>query len=421
MLKSIELLPGIKLHCFQSNRFKQGALSIQFVRLMKKEEAAYNALLPAVLLRGTEKNQDLRAITWRLDDLYGASVSALVRRVGDYQTTGLYCAFMEDRFAFANDRILQPMMAFAEELLFQPLLEKGVFCEAFVESEKKNLISTIESEINDKRAYASSRLMKLMCRGDSFALPRLGEKEQVEQIDPRALYAHYLRVLRESPVELFYVGSAEPDVLAALLRKMFENRVRSDTPNPAQTAFSGGEGGHETEIMDVAQAKLCMGFVTPITHRSPQFPAMQVMNTLYGAGMTSKLFMNLREKQSLCYSIGSGYYGAKGIMTVSAGIDTRSEEITRQGILEQLKACCDGDITDAELEGAKEAILSGLRTVHDSPGAIEGYYATGILSGLAWSPEEYAEKVAAVTAEDVVEAARTLTLHSSFCLRGEDQ
>ena len=116
MLETMELLPGVKLHYAHADRFKQGALSIQFVRPMKKEEAASNALLPAVLLRGTKAYPDLRAITWRLDDLYGASVSALVRRVGDYQTTGLYCAFMEDRFALEGDRILEPMLSFAEQL-----------------------------------------------------------------------------------------------------------------------------------------------------------------------------------------------------------------------------------------------------------------------------------------------------------------
>lgn len=421
MLETMELLPGIRLNCFRSDRFKQGALSIQFVRGMTKEEAAHNALLPAVLLRGTEKNPDLRAITWRLDDLYGASVSALVRRIGDLQTTGLFCAFMEDRFALAGDCILQPMLEFVEELLFAPLLENGVFCEAFVESEKKNLISTIESEINDKRVYANARLRKLMCSGDCFALSRLGEKEDVAAITAGSLYEHYKRVLDSSAVELFYVGSAEPEAVAALLRQMFEKRKRVSARVPEQTAFGGGAGGHETETMDVTQAKLCMGFVTPVTNRSSQFAAMQVMNALYGAGMTSKLFMNLREKQSLCYSISSGYYGAKGIMMVSAGIDTQKEEIARQGILEQLKACCDGDITPAELDGAKEAIVSSLQTIHDSPGAIEGYYASGILSGLAWSPKAYADAVAAVTAEDVAEVAKTLRYHSSFCLRGEEK
>ena len=177
MIETTELLPGIRFHCCQNTRFKQGALSIQFIRPMKQEEAAANALLPAVLLRGTKEHPDLRAITLHLDDLYGASVSALVRRVGDYQTTGFYCGFMEDKFALAGDEILRPMVEFVGQLLLQPVLENGVFAADFVESEKKNLISTIESEKNDKRVYASAKLLKLMCKGDSFGLPRLGEKE----------------------------------------------------------------------------------------------------------------------------------------------------------------------------------------------------------------------------------------------------
>ena len=148
---------------------------------------------------------------------------------------------------------------------------------------------------------------------------------------------------------------------------------------------------------------------------------MQVLNTLYGAGMTSKLFMNLREKQSLCYSIGSSYYSTKGIVTVSAGIDESTEEIARAGILEQLRACCEGEITEEEMVGAKEAIVSGLRGVHDSPGAIEGYYESAFLSGSALMPEEYIAQVMTVTAEEVAAAAKTLRYHSSFCLKGGAQ
>lgn len=419
MLVSMELLPGVALHCCRDDRFKHGALSIQFVCPMTAQDAAYNALLPAVLLRGTQQYPDLRAITWRLDDLYGAAVSALVRRVGDYQTTGLYCSFIEDRFALAGDQVLRPMVEFASQLLFDPKMEDGGFRADFVQSEKKNLIATIESEINDKRVYASAQLMKLMCREDSFGLPRLGSVEQVEAIEPKSLYRHYLRILRQSPVELFYVGGAQPEQVANLLRAQFEKLERDVHPLPAQTAFHGVQGVHQREQMDVTQTKLCMGFVTPVTNQSDEFAAMQVMNTVYGAGMTSKLFMNLREKQSLCYSISSGYYGSKGIMTVGAGIDTCNEEIARAEILKQLQLCCEGDVTAAELEGAKEAILSSLQTIHDSPGAIEGYYATGALSGLSLTPQEYAQKVKAVTVADVAAAAQKLQYHSSFCLKGE--
>lgn len=418
MIETVELQNGIQLYTCRDARFKQGALSIQFVRSMKKEEASYNALLPAVLLRGTETYPDLRSITLHLDDLYGASVSTLVRRVGDYQTTGLYCTFMEDRFALDGDEILRPMVEFAFQLLLNPVTENGVFSENFVESEKKNLIAAIEAEKNDKRVYASAQLLKNMCRGDSFGLPRLGEKEDVQKITARSLYRHYRAVLEESQVQLFYVGSIPGKTVEQLLKKQFAGLFRRPVVLEPQTAFSGGEESHVTQTMDVAQAKLCMGFVTPITGSSADFAAMQVMNTVFGGGMTSKLFMNVREKLSLCYSVGSAYYGTKGLITVSAGIDEDKEQTARDEILAQLLACKKGDITPGELAAAREAVLSTLHTVHDSPGAIERYYSTAALSGTTMDLKQYAKAVEAVTAGDVARVAGTLSCHSSFLLKG---
>ncbi len=421
MIQTIPLFPEITLRCCRDPRFKQGCLSLQLIRPMQAEENAMNALLPAVLLRGTQAHPDIRTITQRLDELYGASVSPVVRRVGDYQTTGLYCGFMDDRFALPGDRVLEPMMAFLEELLLESPLEKGGFLPAFVESEKKNLISAIESELNDKRAYAMKCLLRAMCREDSFGLSRLGEPRQVADIDPVELYQHYRKILRESPIELFYVGSAQPEQVAQLLRPLLARLERAPIPRLPQTGFHSCPGQTLSEAMEVSQGKLCMGFTTPITNRDPEFPAMQVLNTLFGAGMTSKLFMVIREQMSLCYSIGSGYYGSKGIVTVSAGIDFDKEGLTAQEVLHQLEKCRQGQITQEELTAARQALLSGLRATHDSPSAIEGYYATAALSGMGMTPQQYMQAVEAVTMEDVVAAARSLQLHTTFFLKGADQ
>ena len=421
MIETISLLPGVTLRTCRDSRFKQGCLSFQLVRQMKAEEAALNALLPSVLLRGTRSCPDLRSITEHLDELYGASVSALVRRVGDYQTTGLYCGFMDDRFALPGDQVLRPMLAFLEELLLDSPLEKGVFLNAFVESEKKNLIATIESELNNKGAYAMGKLLRAMCREDSFGIPRLGTVETVAKIQPQELYDHYLRIRRESPIEIFYVGSGELEQVAQLIMPLLTRLERQPKALPAQTAFTPGKGQDTVETMDVAQGKMVMGFTVPITNRCEEFAAMQVLNVLYGSGMTSKLFQNVREKMSLCYSIGSGYYGTKGIVTVSAGIDFDKEELTRQEVLRQLKACQEGDISDDELMAARQAILSSLRATHDSPGAIEGYYATAALSGMKMTPAQYMEAIEAVTKEQVVAAANSLTLHTTYFLKGGSQ
>ncbi len=421
MIETISLLPGVTLRCCRDTRFKQGCLSFQLVRQMDPAEAAMNAVLPAVLLRGTNRHGDLRAITEHLDELYGASVSPLVRRVGDYQNTGLYCGFMDDRFALPGDRVLESVIDFLAEVLLDSPLEEGGFLSAFVESEKRNLIATIESELNDKRAYSMGRLLKIMCASDTFGLPRLGEIDQVAAVEPRGLYDHYRKILRESTVEVFYVGSAEPAQVAQLLMPLLSRLDRDWKPLLPQTGFCPCEKQDVTEEMEVTQGKLCMGFTTSVTNRDKAFPAMQILNTILGAGMTSKLFLNVREKLSLCYSIGSGYYGTKGIITVAAGIDFDKESLVRSQVLQQLDACRQGDISENELKAAKEAILSSLRATHDSPGAIEGYYATAALSGLCLSHGDYMAAVEAVTWEDVVACARLVQLHTTYFLKGVSQ
>ena len=418
MVKTLQVLPGVTLRCYPDSRFKQEGISLQFVRPMCREEAALNALLPAVLLRGCETAPDLRAITLRLDDLYGAAVGAQLRRIGDYQTTGLSCSFMREAYALPGEQVFAPMLQFLQELLFCPKLENGVFSPEYVESEKRNLLSAIAAQRNDKRTYANAQMVKLMCKGDSFGIPRLGEKEDVAAITPESLYAHYQKVLRESPVNIFYVGDMEPEKLRDLLRPIFEKYPRNPVELPAQSAFCDLGGCRKTEEMDVTQGKLSMGLTTPITLRDQGFVAMQLFNTVFGSGMISKLFMNLREKMSLCYDISSSYHGSKGIITVAAGIDCNMAEKAEQEIMRQLTACQEGDISDAELSAAKESLLSSLRSTHDSPGAIEGYYATAALSGLPLSPEDYIRAVENARLEDVAHAAKTVKLHTVYFLRG---
>lgn len=421
MEKTIQILPGITLRCFPVNHFKQGCVSIQFLRQMRREEAAMNALLPAVLLRGCRRYPDLRAITARLDELYGAAVGATVRRVGDYQTTGLSCGFMEDRFALEGDKVLEPMIDFLRQLLLEPVLEDGVFRADFVQSEKRNLIAAMESERNDKRVYANAQLIRRMCKADSFGIPRLGEPEQVAVITSQGLYAHYRRVLKESPVQIIYVGSGAPEEIARLFRELFHGVDRSYVNLPAQTSFADREGGDYREQMEVSQGKLCVGFVTPITIRDPQYPAMLMANHIFGGGMISKLFMQVREKLSLCYDIGSGYHGSKGILTVSAGIDFDKEPLVRRQVLELLEELCRGVISRQEMEAARQSLLSSLRATYDSPGAIEGYHASAALSGFPMTVEQYRRALEEVTEGQVAQAAKSLTLHSVYFLEGVAQ
>jgi predicted Zn-dependent peptidase len=418
MIHTFELFPGVTLRCYPDHRFKHSCLSLQLVRPMCREEAAFNALLPAVLLRGCKCCPDLRDITLRLDDLYGASVGTLVRRVGDYQTTGFFASFVEDRYAMEGDAVLAPMVAFLGELLLDPVLEEGVFLRDFVEGEKKNLISTIESQLNDKRAYAMEQMMRRMCKEDTFGLSRLGEKEDVAAITPETLFDHYQKILGTSRIDVFYVGSAPAQQVADLVKALLGDISRNYVNLPEQTGFHTCPGGSYEEQMEVSQGKLCMGFTSPVTIRDEGFVAMQLLNMIFGGGMTSKLFMHIREKLSLCYAIGSGYHGAKGIFSVSAGIDSGKKDQVQEEILKQLEACRRGEISQEELNAAKQALRASLLSTPDAPASLEGYYASAALSGLLLTPEAYITAVEQVTVEQVAEAARLLELHTVYFLKG---
>lgn len=420
MIQRTTIYPGVYLTCIQDRRFKQNCVSIQYLREMKQGESAMNALIPSVLLRGCRSAPDLRQITLRLDELYGASVSPISRRAGDYQASGFYVSLMDDRFALEGESVLEKTLDFVKELLFDYPTEEGGFRKDFVEGEKINQIAAIESELNDKRVYAAQKLLETLCGSDPYGVPKMGTREEVEAITPQGLLRHYETVRRESPVEVYYVGSADPERVAELVKKMFAQEIREPRELPGQTDLHPGEKQDRRETLEVAQGKLCMGFTTPITNRDDRFAAMQVANGIFGGDVTSKLFQNVREKQSLCYSIGSGYYAAKGILLVSAGIDFDKEKHVRREILSQLEACRQGDITDEALAASKQSLLTALRSVQDSPSALENYDSAISMAQTGRSWEAHMDLLTKVTKEDVVACARTLELHSTYFLEGGD-
>ena len=420
MIQTITLKPGVVLRHYPDKRVKTAIFSVQLLRPMCREEAALNALLSSVLLRGSKNYPDMRAITMRQDELYGASLPPLLRRVGDLQTVGLCCGFLEDRFALPGDRVMEPALELVREVLLEPRLVDGCFDPEYVESEKRNQIADIESELNDKRSYAASQMFRSLCAGDSFAVPIRGTVEDVRAITPRSLYEHYRKILRTSPVEICYVGSADAMEVARCLMPLAEGLAAEPMVLPEQKPLTvTAEAREFSETMDVNQGKLSMGFVTPVDYWHPDYIAMQVCNAVYGAGMTSKLFVNVREKLSLCYYAGSGYYGSKGILTVSSGIDECNYEKAKAEILHQLRLTAEGQITEAELAAAKSAIISGLRSVPDSPRALEGFYGTLFLCGHPDDLDARIAAVEAVTIADVARCAGTVKLHTVFFLKGE--
>ncbi len=420
MTTNILLAPGVTLRALQTHKFKTGCFSINFLRQHNKENASLDALLPSVLLRGTERYPDIQSISNRLDALYGSTFGTMVRRKGETKLLGFYGDFLEDCFV-PESGIFSGMLEFLEQVLYHPYLENGIFCTEYVEGERRNLINTLEASLNDKRAYAYDRLMKEMCKDEDYGVPRLGTIEDVEAITPRVLYAHYQKTLETCPIEIFYSGRLSPQEAAEAFRPLFTHRTeqvweRSSTklvPPPT-------EPGIVTESLPVTQGNLVIGMRSGITSVDPDYMALVLLATVYGGGTCGKLYRNVREKLSLCYYASASYDRYKGIFLISSGIASENYEIAKDAILAELDACKNGNITPWELDSARTQILSAFRSAMDTPNRLDDFF---IGQGILPCPDipEQMRLIQKLTVEDLARVARRLCLDTIYFLKGETE
>ena len=413
-----EILPGVMLTAVQSDKFKTGCFSVNLLRPLCQKEASKNALVFSVLLRGTEKHPDLQSLSAAMDELYGTEIGLLVRKKGEVQSVGLYADFVEDDL-LDGETVFSRVVELTSQMLLQPRLEDDVFKADVVQREKENLIHSIRSRINSKRSYAVSQMVKTMFRGEAYATDRLGEEEDVAPITPQSLYGHYKTILETSRVEICYMGRKDAETAAQTFQAALENLPRGEV-TPVGTVFVERARQVKTvqESLNVTQGKLCMGFRLGCRGGDEAWPAMQVPNSVCGSGVTSKLFVNVREKLSLCYYASSSLEKFKGVMVVSSGIEFAQFETAKEAILRQLEDCKEGKITPYELENARKHLLSGLKTCKDSPGQMDEFYLGQAISGQGETLDEIMAKIEAVTREDVAKAARGVTLDTVYFLKG---
>lgn len=419
-----ELLPYVSLTALQTDKFKTGYLSISLLAQLSAETAAENAILPYILRRGTKSLPDMKAISARLDELYGASIEPCVRKWGEVQSFGFRAGFCEDRFLPGDTHVLEDVTRLLGELLLSPNTRGGLFLPAYVDSEKAQMTDRIEARKNDKRSYARRRMEEEMCAFEDFAIDVLGRVDDVEEIRYVTLSKRYKEILSQCPVEIFYCGSRPADEVAAALKDALLTLPRGDIDLDMGTDIRMNSVEDEPrvfdETMDVSQGNLVLGYRLGSCMEEPDVPALRVFNSILGGGMNSKLFTHVREERSLCYSVGSLLHLHKGIMEIYAGIDGAKYDEALTAIREQTEAMARGDITEEELSQAKNSLVGLFRAVTDDPAALESFWQGQAILGLDCGPEELSVLVEEVTAEQVQDIARGIVLDAIYFLHGKE-
>ena len=419
-----ELSPGVWLRTVHTNKFKSSYLSLTLMAPLRAETASANALIPWVLRRGTEDHPDLESLSAALDQLYGGAVEPIVRKKGETQCVGFAASFLDDAYALEGESILEPAAALLGELLLRPYTRDGVFCPDYTAGERANLIDRIRAQVNDKRHYALARLTQLMCAREAFGVDKLGDEKHASALTPESLWRRYQDLLSSAQLELYYCGSAAPDRVERAFAQALSQLPRSEErvdPDCEVRLHAGAEPVCREDRMDVTQGKLALGFRTGgVTCWEEEYPALVLCNAVFGATPLSKLFLNVREKRSLCYYASSTLEKMKGLLLVSSGIEFDQYQQAKDEILAQLEAVRRGEIEDWELEGARRTLMGGHRSALDDQGRLEEFWLGQAAAGLDTGIEELVESLQTVTREQVAAAARKLELDTVYFLNGKE-
>ena len=413
-----ELMEGVSLTYLPARKFKTGLLSAHFLTPLDRGSAAVRALLPAVLRRGTVGSPDMGAISARLDRLYGAELDYTVRKKGECQCVGFVGSFIDDAYALGGEKLLEPVAELLGEMILAPVTRSGRFLPDYVESERDNLADAIRSIRNDKRDWADLRLLQELCTGEAYGVSRLGDEKSVEKTSPQKLYAEYRRLVASAPMELFYCGSAELsrvedallNALSALPRQGVAPVPVTERHRPRQETRVVREG------MDVTQGKLGMGFSCTSDDES----ALLLGNLLFGGSSNSKLFLNVREKLSLCYYASSLYHRQKGLITVSSGVEFADFQPAYEEILSQLQALRQGQLEPWELAAAKGVLRSAYAAMEDSQGRLENFWLGQAIEGRSDSPEDLSQEMEETSAERIFRAMETVKLDTVYYLERKE-
>ena len=422
-LTRTELMPGVWLSHLSSDKFKTACLSLNLLTQLKRETAAMNALIPFVLRRGTNALPDLEAISARLDELYGVAIEPVIRRLGEIQCLGFYASFPEEAFLPQRQEILRPTAALLGQLLLSPATRGGLLLPAYVDSEREKMLELLRSRINDKRGYSLIRCTEEMCCCEDYAVGRYGGESECQAIRYRKLTQQYHALLQSCPIELFYCGRTPKEQVAEALREALTTLPRGEIDYEIGTDVRMNAMEEQPRVVEeklnVTQGKLVIGFRLGECMEEPNEPALYVFNTVFGSGTSSKLFMNVRERLQLCYYASSLLDPRKGLLWVASGIEFDQKEAVQAEILAQLEAIRRGEISDEELEAARQGVASDMRMMTDCQGDLEGFVLSQVLQGSDCGPLDMAQLAEEVSREDVVAIANSVECDLIYFLSGD--
>ena len=414
-----EIANGVKLLCINSNKFKTNCIKVDFYLPIGEHLAAQN-VLTSLMGHTSARYNTFTSFNAKVESLYGADFETGIATIGEKVRIRFSVEIPDDRFSLDGNLISEETVEFLVDIIKNPHCENGEFDKNATEREVRFTLENIEAEKNDKRSYAVSRLRQLMCQGEPYGIDREKLEKDVRNLDGKKLYDAYADMLRSSTIVITACGGLSEDMLKEKFTQLADS-ISERNPQEIETVFikEAKEIRYFKDEMDVNQAKLVIGLRSGMENENDDYFAFRVMTDVFGGGPYSRLFLNVREKMSLCYYCGARLLREKGIIFIQSGIEEENYDKALSEIFNQIDVMKKGEFTDEDFDSSIKALSDAFKGVEDSPVAVCTFYSSQVFDDEIVSGKEYAEKISAVTREQVTECAKRVSIDSVYLLAGE--
>lgn len=415
--KREKITDGIHFNSIRNANLKTNSIIVNIISPLSEATASLNAAASYVITDSSKDYPSLVAISSKLEELYGAGLKGAVLRSGDNQIISIISSCINDRFTFDKERITEELAKVTLGCILEPHLDENGFFAPDFALKKQELLDDIDAAINEKRSYALQRAGKVIYRGEPAAVSVKGDRESAEKITGTSSYEQYKKLLKTAQIEVFFVGADEPNDIKDSICESFA-RLEREYSGDHTTKRSAVKASPEefTDELEVAQCKMVLAFKSENADRR----AVKLMNAVFGATPFSKLFLNVREKMSLCYYCSSNYNDYKGVITVDSGVEKANIEKAKAEIIRQFELMQSGEFDEKEINEARLAVINSLRSVNDSASGLVSWYMGQIFHGTELSPEDEIALLEKVTKEDIVAAAKSFKLDTVYVLKGKE-
>lgn len=408
------------LHLINTTKFKQIEIDIKFQTPANKDIITYRSLLPYVLRASTKKYPSKKKINEYLEELYGASLYVSSSKQGLSSFMNFSLKFVNEEYLDNSKGLIKEALEFLNEIIFNPNINNDSFNDDVVKEEKRLLMDEFASLSENKGRYAYIKMLENMYKNDIYSVMSIGIKDEVSKINSKNLYQYYLKTLQEDCVDIIISGNVNEsiegliDSIFNFKNKVYKKEIIDYSDNEIK------EVKRINDYQDIAQGKLVLGYRTFVRNQMELHYPMVLASAILGGYPHSKLFMNVREKASLAYSVYTRHDSLKGLLAIQAGIDTNKLDLALKIIYEQVDDMKKGNITDEEIQTTKKALVNDFLESLDSQNGINQKAYNDLMLGRDFNPDCIIEKINKVTKDEIIKASSLLKLDTIYFL-GSDR